>query len=83
MGNFGKRALPAVLSAVGISIAAAGCGRGALVSTDVDTVEMKAETASAAVQWADLKPVGSMELLYADQFSVDYYENGYVLAAIP
>lgn len=83
MGNFGKRALPAVLSAVGISIAAAGCGRGAPVSTDVDTVETKAETASAAVQWADLKPVGSMELLYADQFSVDYYENGYVLAAIP
>lgn len=83
MGNFGKRALPAVLSAVGISIAAAGCGRGAPVSADVDTVETKAETASAAVRWADLKPVGSMELLYADQFSVDYYENGYVLAEIP
>ena len=83
MGNFGKRALPAVLSAVGISIAAAGCGRGAPVSADVDTVETKAETASAAVRWADLKPVGSMELLYADQFSVDYYENGYVLAESP
>lgn len=38
--------------------------------------------ASASVRWADLKPVGSMDLLYADQFSVDYYENGYVLATI-
>ncbi len=41
-----------------------------------------AKDAAPPVQWADLRHSGSMELLYADQFSVDYYENGYVLAEI-
>lgn len=30
----------------------------------------------------DFKPTGQMELSYADQFSIDYYENGYAMIHI-
>lgn len=32
--------------------------------------------------WSDMKPEGSMELSYAKQFSVDYYEGGYDLIRV-
>ncbi|MDO5784177.1 MAG: ABC transporter substrate-binding protein [Eubacteriales bacterium] len=32
--------------------------------------------------WADMTPTGSMELQYANQFSVDYYDGGYSLITI-
>lgn len=32
--------------------------------------------------WADMKPDHSLELQYAEQFSVDYYENGYIMITI-
>lgn len=32
--------------------------------------------------WADMKPVGSMQLDYASQFHVDYYDDGYSLITI-
>ena len=36
----------------------------------------KTETAATSSRsWNNMSPVSSMDLLYADQFSVDYYEN--------
>ena len=32
--------------------------------------------------WSGIKSTGSMELLYADQFSVDYYDGGYAMITI-
>ena len=32
--------------------------------------------------WSGIKRTGSMELLYADQFSVDYYDGGYAMITI-
>lgn len=37
---------------------------------------------NSGVRWSDMEPSGSMELLYAEEFSVDYYENGCRLAEI-
>ncbi len=34
------------------------------------------------IRWDDLKPNDSMELTYAQQFTVDYYEGGYALINI-
>lgn len=43
-----------------------------------ETTEAAAEAdADASVSWNDLTPDHSMELLYADQFTVDYYKEGY------
>ena len=36
----------------------------------------------AAPLWSDMKPESSMELSYAKQFSVDYYEGGYDLIRV-
>lgn len=36
----------------------------------------------AAVSFSELEPLGSMELHYANQFSVDYYPGGYALISI-
>lgn len=32
--------------------------------------------------WSDMEPVGAMALRYAEQFSVDYYADGYALVTI-
>ncbi len=37
---------------------------------------------SAASQWAEMKPVGQMELSYAHEFQVDYYEDGLSLITV-
>lgn len=37
---------------------------------------------SASLRWKDMRPVSSMELEYAREFSVDYYEGGYKLLSI-
>lgn len=43
----------------------------------------KTETAATASRsWSNMSPVSSMDLLYADQFSVDYYENDISLITI-
>lgn len=53
-------------------MAAAVCGCAAktdeIISNDAD---------SSAVSWQELSKTGSMELTYAEQFCVDYYEGGY------
>ncbi len=36
----------------------------------------------SASNFSDWKPTGSMDLQYADQFSVDYYDGGYALITI-
>lgn len=47
-----------------------GCGQ-------EPAVEKLPAAAEESVFWDELKKTGSMELQYADQFSVDYYEDGY------
>ena len=43
----------------------------------------KTETAATSSRsWNNMSPVSSMDLLYADQFSVDYYENDISLITI-
>ncbi len=54
-----------------------GCGSPSSDSTENSLVESADQT--KVVDWKDMKPVGSMELLYAENFSVDYYEGGFKL----
>lgn len=54
-----------------------GCGSPSSDSTENSLVESADQT--EVVDWKDMKPVGSMELLYAENFSVDYYEGGFKL----
>ena len=54
-----------------------GCGSPSSDFTENSLVESADQT--KAVDWKDMKPVGSMELLYAENFSVDYYEGGFKL----
>ncbi len=54
-----------------------GCGSPSSDSTENSMVESADQI--EAVDWKDMKPVGSMELLYAENFSVDYYEGGFKL----
>lgn len=50
-------------------------------STDAAEKESGAGV-NSGVRWSDMEPSGSMELLYAEEFSVDYYENGCRLVEI-
>ena len=54
-----------------------GCGSPSSDSTEKSLAESADQT--KALNWKDMKPVGSMELLYAENFSVDYYEEGFKL----
>lgn len=54
-----------------------GCGSPSSDSTEKSLVESADQT--KALDWKDMKHVGSMELLYAENFSVDYYEGGFKL----
>ena len=54
-----------------------GCGSPSSDSAENSMVESADQI--EAVDWKDMKPVGSMELLYAENFSVDYYEGGFKL----
>ena len=75
----------AVLIAAGIS--ACG-GRGAAsahdtgLSQDETAVQGAEAGAASAPIWSDMKPEHSMELSYAKQFSVDYYDGGYDLIQV-
>lgn len=54
-----------------------GCGGASSSGQSEETAVLKAET-----KWDDLKQTDSMELTYAQQFTVDYYEGGYALINI-
>ena len=54
-----------------------GCGSPSSDSTENSLVESADQI--EAVDWKAMKPIGSMELLYAENFSVDYYEGGFKL----
>ena len=70
----------AVLLAVGISACGgkAEQGQETGLSQEAETTQ---EKASAPV-WKDMRPERSMELSYAKQFSVDYYDGGYDLIQV-
>ncbi len=69
-----------VLLAVGISACGgkAEQGQETGLSQEAETTQ---EKASAPV-WKDMRPERSMELSYAKQFSVDYYDGGYDLIQV-
>lgn len=54
-----------------------GCGSPSSDSTE--NVLAESADQKKAVDWKGMEPVWSMELLYAENFSVDYYEGGYKL----
>ena len=60
----------------GLCLAAAGCSRTAVSGS----TPAGSGPSLQAVLWE--KPVSSMELSYADQFSVDHYQGGYDLITI-
>lgn len=47
-----------------------------------DPVSRRSDTGKAQEHWNDRKIVRSMDLLYANQFSVDYYDGGYAMISI-
>ena len=80
----------AVLLAAGISACGGNAGAGTVnqaveTAQRVDTAAGVAGQSGSAVSapvWNDMKPERSMELSYAKQFSVDYYEGGYDLIQV-
>ena len=72
--------------AAGKGTTAAGSAAGAAGSSTSgpDTAGETTGTSGPEVapQWGDLSPTHSLELLYADQFSVDYYDGGYAWISI-
>lgn len=50
--------------------------------TENNQINAEASIEQTAPEWKDMQPTGQMELSYATQFSVDYYEGGYALITI-
>lgn len=78
-----RRALTEVL-AVLLAVEISACGGKAKPGQETGVsqkAEITQEKASAPV-WKDMRPERSMELSYAKQFSVDYYDGGYDLIQV-
>lgn len=78
-----RRALTGVL-AVLLAVEISACGGKAKPGQETGVnqkAEITQEKASAPV-WKDMRPERSMELSYAKQFSVDYYDGGYDLIQV-
>ena len=79
----GLAALLAFESGCGQKSEAAGSSPVSEAGKGAETEAGREETAvSDAVEWSDMTVSGSMDLTYAEQFSVDYYDGGYALIAI-
>ena len=79
----GLAALLAFGSGCGQKSEAAGSSPVSEAGKGAETEAGREETAvSDAVEWSDMTVSGSMDLTYAEQFSVDYYDGGYALIAI-
>ncbi len=68
-----------------ICIMLIGCGtaaKEAAQSGEKQKAHHLETTTAQGPDWTKMQPVGQMNLLYADQFSVDYYENDYALITI-
>ena len=79
----GLAALLAFGSGCGQKSEAAGSSPVSEAGKAAETEAGREETAvSDAVEWSDMTVSGSMDLTYAEQFSVDYYDGGYALIAI-
>lgn len=53
-----------------------------MIFTSFICLSATARADSLSVSWNDMEPVRSMELSYATQFGVDYYDGGYKLISI-
>ena len=81
-----KKKLMAI-AAAGIFMAAVctGCSPAERTGADLAAANNKSVDSSpdpVPESWSGKKRTGGMELLYADQFSVDYYEGGYAMITI-
>lgn len=93
-----KRGCCAVLFAMLLPVLAAGCGGGApgvshtdageIPGTKGGALETEGEAAKdktdvgEALEWEEMKPVGTLPLSYATQFQAKLYEDGYALVTI-
>lgn len=68
-----------MIALAGLLIGAAG---GCSPREQVVTGAESGQTDSPAAAWSEMKIDHTMKLLYADQFSVDYYDGGYALITI-
>ena len=60
-----------------------GCGSPSSASAEMSS-QASAEAAATVTEQAELVKTGSMELQYAENFTVDYYEGGYkMLTTLP
>ena len=74
-----QRTIWLLLLAAAFLLCVPGCGR----TKDTEAGEEAADDDQGqALQWSDLKLDQSMELDYAEQFSVDYDQDGYALLTI-
>lgn len=79
-----RRGLKAAALAAGLAVfLASGCAGGGQNGAAAEGEEHgQAERSAPAPQWDSMAVQGSMDLKYAEQFSVDYYEGGYALISI-
>jgi iron complex transport system substrate-binding protein len=71
-------ALLAVLACVALS----GCSASAKVSNQSSSTRMTQTAFHNTDLGCGWQPVSSMDLQYADQFTIDYYDGGYALACV-
>lgn len=75
-----QKILTAILCLM-IALGVLGCGKRAADLPEA-TENKTAEAEKAVCSFADMKKTGQMELSYAEQFSVDYYEDGCAMVHI-
>ncbi len=73
-----RNKLLTILIYIFMLIVSYGCGKSEQEVTEPEATE----TVTSEVLFADLTKESSMELQYAEQFSVDYYEGGYAMIDI-
>ena len=82
-----RKKIVTAVAAAGILMAVicAGCspaGRADTGRTAARQTAADEDPEAAPESWSSKKITGSMELLYANQFSVDYYDGGYSMITI-
>lgn len=67
-----------------ISVSLCACGSSSASKQDGNekAESIQGKELDISYDWAQMKPVGEMDLVYADQFGVTYYEDGYDLITI-
>ena len=81
----GKLAIMAIVSAA-LAIGALGCGSSSSSVIPDDTASDATASTDSGFHNSDLgngwQPIDSLDLEYATQFTIDYYDGGYKLACL-